>query len=143
MEVSLSPDYSAFIIMALVLVMTWIFKSLYFKPIKDILDQRKQKIEDGRSSEEESRAAIDAHEAEYNQELRQVRLQGELAKRESTTKANAKRESRINSQKERIRLKMDEDKSTILATAKDVETQLNDHIQQFTTSVQQKIIEGS
>ncbi|MDQ2746579.1 MAG: ATP synthase F0 subunit B [Acidobacteriota bacterium] len=101
-QVSLVPDGTIFVHIALLLVMIWVLNRTFFRPINRILAARVRKT-GGRSSEaQEILNSVGAKQIQYDEALREARGEGyELIEKERAG-AVAERQTKVGAVKEEV-----------------------------------------
>ena len=101
-QVSLVPDGTIFIHIALILIMIWVLNRTLFRPINRVLDSRAQKT-GGRSSEaQEILKSVSEKQLRYDEAMREARGEGyELIEKERAN-AVAERQTKVGAVKEEV-----------------------------------------
>ena len=101
-QVSLVPDGTIFIHIALILIMIWVLNRTFFRPINRVLEARARKT-GGRSSEaQEILKTIGEKQLRYDEAMREARGEGyELIEKERAV-AVAERQSKVSAVKEEV-----------------------------------------
>lgn len=101
-QVSLVPDGTIFIHIALILIMIWVLNRTFFRPINRVLEARARKT-GGRSSEaQEILKTIGEKQLRYDEAMREARGEGyELIEKERAV-AVAERQSKVGAVKEEV-----------------------------------------
>lgn len=101
-QVSLVPDGTIFIHIALILVMIWVLNRTLFRPVNRVLESRARKT-GGRSSEaQEILKSVSEKQARYEAAMREARGEGyELIEKERAN-AVAERQAKVGAVKEEV-----------------------------------------
>ena len=101
-QVSLVPDGTIFIHIALILIMIWVLNRTLFRPVNRIIESRERKT-GGRSSEaQEILKSVGEKQARYDEAMREARGEGyELIEKERAN-AVAERQAKVGSVKEEV-----------------------------------------
>ena len=101
-QVSLVPDGTIFVHIALILIMIWVLNRTLFRPINRVLESRAQKT-GGRSSEaQEILKSVSEKQLRYDEAMREARGEGyELIEKERAN-AVAERQTKVGAVKEEV-----------------------------------------
>lgn len=101
-QVSLVPDGTIFIHIALILIMIWVLNRTLFRPVNRVLEARARKT-GGRSSEaQEILNSVGEKQLRYDEAMREARGEGyELIEKERAA-AVAERQSKVGTVKEEV-----------------------------------------
>ena len=101
-QVSLVPDGTIFIHIALILIMIWVLNRTFFRPINRVLEARARKT-GGRSSEaQELLKSVGEKQLRYDEAMREARGEGyELIEKERAA-AVAERQTKVGAVKQEV-----------------------------------------
>jgi len=101
-QVSLVPDGTVFIHIALILIMIWVLNRTLFRPVNRILEARARKTGGQSSEAQEILKSAEAKQLQYEAAMREARGEGyELMERERAG-AVAERQSQVSTVKEEV-----------------------------------------
>ncbi len=138
--VTVIPDWSVLIQIANFIVLIWVLNLILFRPIRNVLLQRKQKISGLEESIESSIRDLQEKEDAFASAIKEARIKGRLEKEALLTAASEQEKKMIEKINEKAQADLAEVRDKILKDAAKVRKSLLKEIDEFAESISKKIL---
>ncbi len=139
-SISVIPDVSLFVQIANFLIIIWVLNIILYKPIRNILIQRKEKITSLEQNIEKLNDDTAEKDEAYLSGIKNARARG-LNEKEVLVKAGAEEEKRIIAQiNQKAQANLAEVRENITKEAQNVRESLNKEIDTFANAISEKIL---
>ncbi|MGA7145818.1 MAG: ATP synthase F0 subunit B [Desulfobacterales bacterium] len=139
-SISVIPDVSLFVQIANFLIIIWVLNIILYKPIRNILIQRKEKITSLEQNIEKLNEDTAEKDEAYLAGIKDARARG-LNEKEVLVKAGAEEEKRIIEQiNQKAQANLAEVRENITKEAQNVRESLNKEIDTFANAISEKIL---
>ncbi len=138
--VTVIPDWSVLIQIANFIVLIWVLNLILFRPIRNVLLQRKQKISGLEESIESSIRDLQEKEDAFASAIKEARIKGRLEKEALLTVASEQEKKMIEKINEKAQADLAEVRDKILKDAAKVRKSLLKEIDDFAESISKKIL---
>lgn len=101
-QVSLVPDGTVFIHIALILIMIWVLNRTLFRPVNRILDARARKTGGQSSEAQEILKNVEEKQLRYDEAMREARTEGYKLIEAERANAVAERQTKVSTVKEEV-----------------------------------------
>jgi F-type H+-transporting ATPase subunit b len=139
-SISVIPDLSLFVQIANFLIIIWVLNIILYKPIQNILIQRKEKITNFEQNIEKLNEDTAEKDGAYLSGIKNARVRG-LNEKEALLKKGAEEEKRIIEQiNQRAKTNLAEVREKITRDAQKVRSALHKEIDTFANAISEKIL---
>jgi F-type H+-transporting ATPase subunit b len=138
--VTVIPDWSVLIQIANFIFLIWVLNLILYRPIRNVLLQRKQKISGLEESIESSNRDLQEKKDAFASAIKEARIKGRLEKESLLTAASEQEKKMIEKIHEKAQADLAEVRDKILKDAAKVRKSLLKEIDDFTESISKKIL---
>ncbi|MEJ2657770.1 MAG: ATP synthase F0 subunit B [Desulfobacterales bacterium] len=139
-SISVIPDVSLFVQIANFLIIIWLLNIILYKPIRNILIQRKEKITNMEQNIEKLNEDAAEKDEAYLSSIKDARARG-LNEKDALLKEGAEEEKRIIEQiNQKAQANLAEVREKIIKDAQNVRESLNKEINTFANAISEKIL---
>jgi len=139
-SISVIPDVSLFVQIANFLIIIWVLNIILYKPIRNILIQRKEKITGLEQNIDKLNEDTEEKNGAYLSGIRDARVRG-LSEKDALLKEGAEEEKRIVDQiNQKAQANLAEVREKIVRDAQNVRKSLSKEIDAFANAISEKIL---
>jgi F-type H+-transporting ATPase subunit b len=139
-SISVIPDVSLFVQIANFLIIIWVLNIILYKPIRNILIQRKEKITSLEQNIDKLNEDTEEKNGAYLSGIRDARVRG-LSEKDALLKEGAEEEKRIVDQiNQKAQANLAEVREKIVRDAQNVRKSLSKEIDAFANAISEKIL---
>ena len=138
--IQVMPDWSVFIQMVNFLFLIWILNLVMYKPIRNVLIQRKEKISGLEKTIETANKDVDEKDEAFSSGIKRARAKGLTEKNDLVSEAIEQEKRIIEKINDKIQANIAEVREKIAQDAKEVQAVLQEEVDSFADAICIKIL---
>jgi F-type H+-transporting ATPase subunit b len=142
-SITLVPDGTIFLHIAIILLMIWILNRTLFRPINRVLEERERKGGSRTGEAQSILAQVEDKVSQYEKTLRETRSEGYHLMEAQRAEAMAIRQEKVNTVKEEVSAKIAEEKSELQKQADAARATLGNDAQKIAENITATILKNA
>ncbi len=138
--IQVMPDWSVFVQIANFLFLIWILNLVLYKPIRNVLIQRKEKINGLEKTIKSSNKDVDEKDEAFSSGIKSARAKGLTEKNDLISEAVEQEKQIVEKINNKIQANMSEVREKIAKDAKGVQAVLQEEVDSFADAICNKIL---